>query len=356
MVIGTDMKEVLFFWNGLTAYGARALEALRKSYGGVRVVAVRSSFPYKGIEQLFGGEIVWVEPSETRTLKELCGDRYGIVFTSGWNEPIFNRFSFEARSAGRPVVCCVDNNWGFTAKMVLWVIRFRLMQRRQFDAFFVPGASGIKLLRMCGVPRARIVTGFYAGDTATFASDRPMVERENRIVCVGQLNARKNVVAVAKAFLKISERIPGWTLEFCGRGPDRDKIPEAENIVVTDFLQPLELAKKYQTAKVFILASLEEHWGVVVHEAALAGCALLLSKRVGALPDFLTERNGASFDPTNVHSIVRAMERVMRWGIKDFDTAQQISLARAAAFGGNVFTESALEIARRLGGSDVSDW
>ena len=29
-------------------------------------------------------------------------------------------------------------------------------------------------------------------------------------------------------------------------------------------------------SKVFALASREEHWGLVVHEAALCGCALLL--------------------------------------------------------------------------------
>ncbi len=343
------MKKIVFFWAGLTAYAARALEVLRRRYANVQIVALKSSFPYEGIEELFKGEITWVVEDDSRSLKELVGEDYGIVFTSGWAIPSFNRFCAEARAVKCPVVCCIDNNYDFNWKLVLKAIRFRLKQRKLYDAYMVPGASGIKLLDFFGVPREKIETGYYAGDDRMFASKTAMSHRENKIICVGQLNARKNVLSVCRAFLEASEDCPGWTLELCGRGPLRDMLPADENIIVNDFLQPEELAKKYQTAKVFILASLEEHWGVVVHEAALAGCAILLSNCVGAMPDFLTVKNGFAFNPREVSGIVRSMKAIMRWTPRQFEDAQEESIRRAACFGGEVFAKNVLRLVKRLG-------
>lgn len=341
-------KHIVFFWAGLTAYGARALEVLRQAHSNTTIVAVKSSFPYKGIKDLFKGKIIWVDESTTEPLQELCGP-YDIVFTAGWGMPIFNRFCAEARVLKVPVVCTLDNNWDFSLKMVAKAIRFRLKQRKLYDAFFVPGKSGEKLLRFYGVPKHLIVHGFYAGDNKTFVCKTKASQRENRILYVGQLNERKNILRVCEAFLRVAEQCPSWKLEICGRGPLRDQIPASDKIVVNDFLQPSELTEKYQTAKVFILASLEEHWGVVVHEAALAGCTLLLSDKVGAAPDFLAEHNGQSFKPTSVDSIANAMKIVMEWSPEQFDEAQEETLVLSKHFGGEVFAKSALTIAKTLG-------
>lgn len=341
-------KHIMFFWAGLTAYGARALEALRQQHENTTIVAVKSSFPYKGIEDLFKGRIVWVDESTTETLRELCGP-YDIVFTAGWGMSIFNRFCDEARALKVPVVCTLDNNWDFSIKMVAKAIRFRLKQRKLYDAFFVPGVSGEKLLRFYGVPKHLIVHGFYAGDNKTFVCKTRASQREDKILYVGQLNERKNILRVCEAFLKVAEKHPTWKLEICGRGPLRDQLPVSDKIIVNDFLQPTELTEKYQTAKVFILASLEEHWGVVVHEAALAGCTMLLSDKIGAAPDFLTKTNGASFKPTSVEAIEAAMDKVMQWTPERFDEAQEETLALSKNFGGEVFAASALKIATTLG-------
>ena len=42
-------KHIVFTWAGLTAYAARALEALRQAHVNTTVVAIKSSFPYKGV-------------------------------------------------------------------------------------------------------------------------------------------------------------------------------------------------------------------------------------------------------------------------------------------------------------------
>ena len=42
-------------------------------------------------------------------------------------------------------------------------------------------------------------------------------------------------------------------------------------------------------SKCLILPSLEENWGVVVHESSCCGCLLILSNKVGAREEFLNK-------------------------------------------------------------------
>ena len=74
------------------------------------------------------------------------------------------------------------------------------------------------------------------------------------------------------------------------------------------------------------MPSLEEHWGLVVHEAALSGCALLLSNRVGAKEDFLEEGvNGLSFDPYSVEDMAEKFAEAMT---RTFETKTAAERAR----------------------------
>ena len=127
----------------------------------------------------------------------------------------------------------------------------------------------------------------------------------------------------------------GWELELYGSGPLRDELnrtieqSEQSNnrtIHLHDFLQPEELAAKYREARIFCLPSLEEHWGLVVHEAALSGCALLLSNRVGAAEDLLEEGvNGLSFDPFDVDDMSAKFAEAMT---RSFETKTAAERAR----------------------------
>lgn len=162
-----------------------------------------------------------------------------------------------------------------------------------------------------GVSDKCIYDGMYSADENLFMCPPTRLKREKKILFVGQLNSRKNIVPFASAFLKANES-GEWTLEVCGCGPDKEKIPQDGSIVVHDFVQPEVLAGIYQTARVFALPSLEEHWGVVVHEAALSGCVLLLSDRVGAAADFSGRQNSVEFDPFSDSSMVNAIRKVMK--------------------------------------------
>jgi glycosyltransferase involved in cell wall biosynthesis len=71
------------------------------------------------------------------------------------------------------------------------------------------------------------------------------------------------------------------------------------------------LAQKYVDADIFALLSRHEPWGVVVNEAAASGLPLVLSDRVGAASDLLSEGdNGFLVPADDVEAASAAVERL----------------------------------------------
>ena len=138
---------------------------------------------------------------------------------------------------------------------------------------------------------------------------------------------------LCQAFVNSAIVEKGWSLSMYGCGPQKAALVEIavrnRGIEINDFLQPEGLSHVYRSARVFALASKEEHWGLVVHEAAQSGCYLLLSDRIGAAEDLLGLSNGASFNPYDIHSMNRAFRLVAKVEKEDWLNARCESLSLA---------------------------
>lgn len=324
---------ICFAWDGFPQYAARCIGAFVKTTTEqVVVVATRPDVPIEGMERLAGCPVIWIDrDANLQTLKlsnlqTLNLSNLSTLFVTGWYVPAFNRVRDEVRAHGGKVVGMVDNNYDIHGLKgwvweILKAIRFWLLLRRKYDAFLVPGKSGRRILRFWGAKDEQIFEGLYAADETLFTPGPPIAERPKKIIYVGQLCERKNVKRLVTAFesLKVRKfeglKVNDWVLEMYGCGPLKDdllKLSNSQTFKLSNFMQPEELAAKYREARIFILPSLEEHWGLVVHEAALSGCVLLLSNRVGAADDLLTDGvNGYSFDPFDVDDIADKMARAM---------------------------------------------
>jgi glycosyltransferase involved in cell wall biosynthesis len=181
----------------------------------------------------------------------------------------------------------------------------------------VPGRQGKRLMRWFGMPTDRVRGGMCGADPALFGAGDSLPLRPRTFLFVGQFIARKNVVGLANAFMRFSRSRPEWTLRLCGSGEQRDLIPRDGRIIVEDFVQPAQLAERYRQARFFVLPSLFEAWGLVVHEASLSGCALVLSDCIGSADDLATPRNGVRFRAGSDDDLVRALHEAA-----DFDDAR----------------------------------
>lgn len=351
--------KVCFCWDGFPQYAARCIGAFVKATGVQTVVlATRPGVPIEGMETHCGCKVIWIGREDDVGARAEIQD-VTHVFMTGWFVPAFMRLGRLVRSRGGKAICLVDNgkrravsDSGLPGRLVegLKTVRFRLKLRRQFDGFMVPGKCGRRLLEDYGVAPDLIAEGMYAADAALFRAGPPLAERPKKIVYVGQFIERKNVKRLVEAFQKAKVEGEGeqrWELHLYGCGPLKEELNrtiEQSNgrpIRLHDFLQPEDLATKYRESRIFCLPSLDEHWGLVVHEAALSGCVLALSDTVCAAEDLLGKANGVTFDPQDVGDMSAKLAEAMAMDEVALAAAREESLALASGIGSELFAKGA---------------
>lgn len=343
------LPSIAFSWNGLPQYAARQLATAIAAIGQeCPVVGSRAQVPIQGVEAALGQPVHWVDTDKPVSWAELGLPVPKIYFQSGWAYPAFNSLGEEVRTAGGKVCLLMDNNWRGNFRQILGAPWFRLIQRNKFDAILVPGRAGRRLARWYGLPDSAIFEGMYGADPRLFFNGPPLDERPKRIIFVGQYIERKGCVPLARAFASVAHLLPDWELCMYGSGPLQSAIPPHPQIRVHGFVQPEQLGALYRGARIFALPSRSEAWGLVVHEAALSGCQLLLSKEIGAAPDFATEVNAALFGKDDLAGMSRAMLELAGLDSQGLEKAQAASVAAAASHGPDRFAKSVRAILCRL--------
>ena len=133
-----------------------------------------------------------------------------------------------------------------------------------------------------------------------------------------------------------------------GSGPLQSAIPAHPAIKVMGFVQPEQLGALYRDARIFALPSNSEAWGLVVHEAALSGCQLLLSDAIGSAPDLATHLNAELFKTNDFSSLVAALLKLAKVNDLGLVRAQAASIAVAQSHGPQRFATAVHNIVGRI--------
>ena len=346
-----DKLNIAFLWPELPDYAARCLGALRESAVDfdVDVIATKPKVPIEGMEASFGKPVKWLDDGISVGWRDLALNLPDVLFAGGYATVSFKKLEFEARKAGAKVILMSDNAWVGSLKNFIEPLRHRLLYRWRYDAIMVPGASGARLARLLSYKKNSIFEGMYGADPILFYSCQPSLERQKKLIFVGQLNRRKDVARLADAFVGCSEQMPGWSLDIYGVGPLLDALPRHQKITYHGFKQPDTIAAAMREARCFVLPSLQENWGLVVHEAALSGCALLLSDRVGASHDLAGEDNAIIFKAGNTAALKAALLDISSWDDERWQISEAYSLQVANRFGPIRFAQSVKELLRNHG-------
>ena len=339
-------KRICIAWGGMPAYAACAVrQFVLDSKMPVRIISTVSDVPKTCEDELGGVKIDWVKDEDSRSIVDVLGGVPDVLFVSGWFIPSFNRFADEVRARGGRVIAAVDNRDPGAMRGLLWSIYFMLKIRRRFNGFIVPGKSAERLLLRGCAGRAHVKTGLYTADPDVFTAGGLITSRERKIIYVGRYDERKNIIPFIRVFCEFHQVHPEWKLECYGQGPLLDEMKiECDGLRIFPFLHSVELAARYREARVFVLPSVEDHWGVVVHEAALSGCALLLSNKIGAAEDLLGRRNGMAFDPFDMRSMRRALEAMVDWTDERWQEASRQSIEMAGRISPRNFSRNLQEL------------
>jgi glycosyltransferase involved in cell wall biosynthesis len=197
-------------------------------------------------------------------------------------------------------------SWKVILKRWLWPRLFGLA-----DIVIVPSSGGTGLMRSLGIPSERIVLTPYSVDNDWWIAESAKVNRREVragwnipddalvILFCAKLQTWKRPHDLLRAFAQAD--IKDSFLVFAGDGPLRSKLEaEASSLGVASrvrflgFVNQTKLPPIYRSCDLFVLPSEYEPFGVVVNEAMLCGCPVIVSNRVGARFD-LVEHGSTGF-------------------------------------------------------------
>ena len=134
------------------------------------------------------------------------------------------------------------------------------------------------------------------------------------VLSVARLVREKGLDDLIRALAEADD--PRLRLVVAGEGPERETLVNlAEDLrirlTLSGHVPEGDLAQLYIEADIFALLSRHEPWGVAVNEAAASGLPLLLSDRVGAAADLLSDHiNGFSVRAGDVRAAATALNQL----------------------------------------------
>ena len=215
-------------------------------------------------------------------------------------------------------------HWKTTLKRRLWPRLFRLA-----DVVLAPSSGTVALMRSLRLPADRVVlTPFVVHndwwleraaqvEPAAVRAAWGVPEGAPVVLFCAKLQPWKRPQDVLRAFAQVNEY--DAHLVFVGEGPLRAELEaEAKQLRVADQVRVLGFANQshlpaiYRASDLFVLPSEYEPFGLVVNEAMLCGCPVVVSDRVGAKHDLVREgETGFVFPCGDVNALAEILRRIL---------------------------------------------
>lgn len=218
------------------------------------------------------------------------------------------------------------------------------------DSYIAFGTKAKEYLEFLGTSSERISIGvntddleFFRREVSKYQNNRNILVKRRKypsilLLYIGQLIKRKGVIQILRALSIL--RDPEIGLLIIGSGREEGYLKafcndnNLKNIFFEGFHQHEELPKYYALADVFILASFNEVWGLVVNESLASGLYVLCSKYVGANYDLIKERwNGETFNPSNIEELSTIIKCTKEKIVSIRNRRDEISIHACKEFG-----------------------
>ena len=159
--------------------------------------------------------------------------------------------------------------------------------------------------------------------------------KENMVIHVGRLSEpNKRVLLSLKIWSIVADKHPDWKYYIVGDGEDRGLIENfiqdnnIPNVVLTGKTESLQY---YKRAKILIMTSAFEGWGLVINEAMQNNCVPIVMYYFDSLPDIIADQENGFISPNNdievfADKLDRLMSDEMMWA--DMSKKAYISTAR----------------------------
>ena len=334
-------KNVLVLYAELMGYGEATFDAVA-GLSETRVTVVQRDEGRKRSYQPDGRESLRIlrrsefdEGALVQLYRELAPK---LIFISGWMDSEYLTVAKRARADGVPVVSGLDNQWTGSIRQRLACLAAAFKVRPYFSHIQVAGPRQYEFARRLGYSPEKILFNLYSADSKVFAGEDHR-RYPRRLLYVGRFHKNKGLDILARAWSQVCDETD-WELVAVGSGDDDGGLGSLPRVTLKRFLPPEAVAQEAANAGAFVLPSLWEAWGVVIHEMALSGLPLVLSSECGALTEFLISNyNGFSFESENADHLAECLkglfllseEELHSMGRRSRNLAGRISSETAAA-------------------------
>jgi glycosyltransferase involved in cell wall biosynthesis len=266
-------------------------------------------------------------------LRELHGGGFDAVFLPGYAMSASQLGAIYCRLTGTPYVMFSETTHLDRRPGPLRLLKQLLVRPliSGADAWLATGVLSRRYLVSYGAQEDSVFFFPNTPDTAALSAEA-MRRRPERdllraklgagagpvVLFVARLIGVKRCDLLLKAARVLAVRGVGTQLWIAGDGPERDLLERTAhenglpNVRFLGNVDSAELPGVYAAADVFVLPSDHEPWGAVVCEAAACALPLVLSDRVGAAPDTVTDgENGYCFAAGDPMALAEALERLL---------------------------------------------
>lgn len=243
------------------------------------------------------------------------------AYIAGWTEPLERQAGRLLRRHGRPVICGIDNPWtgSWRQRLGCWLAPFRLWPMAR--AAWVAGEPQAEFARRLGY--RWVETGLYCADVEAYRCELPLTQRPPAFLFTGRLIADKGVDLLVEAYRAYRSQVSQpMDLLVAGTGPLAALTQGVEGLRPLGFVQPEQLPAWMSRCQALVLPSRDEHWGVVIHEAAAAGLPVLASEGCMAATAFVRDGLSGYLYPPTVSALT---DRLLRFHRLDAREKEEMS-------------------------------
>ncbi len=173
---------------------------------------------------------------------------------------------------------------------------------------------------------------------------------DDYILYLGTLKPSKNIEGLLQAFSEVSARAPGIKLVVAGKKgwlyqsifDKTEKLGLNDKIVFTDFISEEDKPGLIKGAKVFVLPSFWEGFGLDVLSAMACGVPVVVSN-VGSLPE-VTGKAGVLVDPNSTNSIAEGITKVINLPKSDYNSMVAAGISQVKKFSWEATARETLKV------------
>jgi glycosyltransferase involved in cell wall biosynthesis len=313
------MKRMLVLYRELAGYFVTCMKHLAEQHDvEIDIVAypINADAPFQFD---FGSRISVYKRTTMHAaeIEKLVSHRnYHLIFCGGWTDADYLDIVRNHREI--PSLVGFDKQWLGSSRDWISAMKNRLRVKPIFDFAFVPGVEQKHFAKKMGFHDHEIMDGAYSCDTQAFGEvyvkrQAQHADAVKRLWFAGRYVTDKGIDLLCEVFAELHDsEFPQWQLHAVGTGELEGKLGAHPAIVHHGFQQPSAMKELMVCGDLFVLPSLYEPWGVVVHEFAMAGFPLLVSDKVGARTAFVEPgANGEIFAAGRRDALRMALKRWM---------------------------------------------